>query len=286
MRSVTESAYAKVNLTLDVLGLRPDGYHEMDMVMQSVSLSDRVTMTLKDESGITLHTNRAYLPTDGRNLAVRAAQCGLERLGKPRLGLAIEIVKRIPVCAGTAGGSSDAAAVLRGLNRLLDAKLSKEDLMDLGAQIGSDVPYCVYGETARARGRGEIIAPVPALPPCYIILCKPHFSISTPELFRKIDGCRALHRPDTDRMLRALAHGELSEIAKALGNVFEDVLPSDQRKTVRAIRAVLAEEGALGSCMSGTGPTVFGIFEREAPARRAVARLKKQYKEVFFTKSV
>lgn len=286
MRSVTEPAYAKVNLTLDVLGLRPDGYHEMDMVMQSVSLSDRVTITGKDEPGITLQTNRSYLPTDGRNLAVRAAQCFLERLGKPQLGLAIEVEKRIPVCAGTAGGSSDAAAVLRGLNRLLDAKLSPEDLMRLGAQIGSDVPYCVYGETARARGRGEIISPTPALPPCYIVLCKPHFSISTPELFRKIDGCRALHHPDTDRMLRALASGNLSKIAKAMGNVFADVLTSEQQNTVRAIRTVFAEEGALGSCMSGTGPTVFAIFEQEAPASRAVARLKKQYTEVFLSKSV
>lgn len=286
MRSVTESAYAKVNLTLDVLGLRPDGYHEMDMVMQSVSLSDRVKLTLRQEPGITLRTNRAYLPTDGRNLAVRAAQCFLERIGKPSPGLAIEIKKCIPVCAGTAGGSSDAAAVLRGLNRLLDTKLSREDLMGLGVQIGADVPYCVYGKTARARGRGESISPLKALPPCYIILCKPNFSISTPELFRKLDGCGDLHRPDTGRMLRALEGRDLSEIAKALGNVFEDVLTRDQRETVRAIRTVFSEEGALGSGMSGTGPTVFAIFQRAAPASRAVARLKKQYKQVFFTKSV
>lgn len=280
-----EEAFAKINLTLDVLSLRPDGYHEMDMVMQSVSLSDTLTLTLKDERGLLLRTGRPDLPIDD-NLALRAARCFLQATGRAEQGLVVELTKRIPICAGTAGGSSDAAAVLRALNRLFEEPFSQQELQKLGEKIGSDVPYCVLGGTARAQGRGEALTALPSLPPCFIVLCKPDFGVSTPELFRRIDAFPKLGHPDTEGILRALAAQDLSQVARKLGNVFEAVLPEAQRKTVQSIRETLLACGALGACMSGTGPTVFGIFEEEELAKAAVQALKQKYSEVFLTRPV
>lgn len=285
MKQVTEAAYAKLNLTLDVRGLRSDGYHEMDMVMQSVSLCDTVTLTRRDTPGIVLQGN-AKLPKDERNLAYAAALRFFEYLGDTQAGLHIALEKRIPVCAGTAGGSSDAAAVLRGLHRLYHAPFPLEVLHDIGARVGSDVPYCVYGKTARAQGRGEILSPLPSLPPCFLVLCKPAFSISTPALFHQIDVCNTLRRPATDAMCAALVAGDLSAVADALGNVFEAVLTPSQQKTIASIRATLCQEGALGACMSGTGPTVFGLFDAESAATRAAVRLRQNYPNVFLTHPV
>lgn len=286
MTCVKEEAYAKINLTLDVLGLREDGYHDMDMVMQSVSLSDTVTLTLEERPGVRVKSLGADLPQDRSNLAVDAAYRYLEAVGCPKQGLSMTIEKRIPVCAGTAGGSSDAAAVLRGLNRLLGEKLSQEALMQLGSQVGSDVPYCVLGGTARAKGRGEVLSSLPSLPPCWIVLCKPDFPISTPQLFRRIDQYPEGKKPNTKAMLRALEHGQLPAVAKELYNVFEAVLPEPQRQEVQNIRRILSESGALGTCMSGTGPTVFGLFDRKDRAEQAADKLQEAYPEVFFTKAV
>lgn len=187
MSSLTLSAPAKLNLTLDILGTRPDGYHEMEMVMQSVSLCDEIHLHLGFPGGIRAESGLRFLPNDKGNLAVAAAVAFRQATGQSWTDLRISIEKRIPVCAGTAGGSSDAAAVLRGLNLLTNAGLSLQDLARIGAAVGSDVPYCVLGGTALAQGRGETLTPLPALPACLFVLCKPRFSISTPALFREWD---------------------------------------------------------------------------------------------------
>lgn len=286
MKQVTELAYAKLNLSLDVLYLRSDSYHEMDMLMQSVSLCDTLTLTLCDSPAILLCGDSTGLPTDERNLAYAAALRFFEALGRPPEGLSISLHKRIPVCAGTAGGSSDAAATLRGLNRLYDMPFSLEALCEIGALVGSDVPYCVYGKTARAQGRGERLTPLPALPPCHIVLCKPDFAIASPVLFQRIDACQDLHRPDTAGLIEALEHGDLAALAQRLANVFVSALEPWQRGCIDRIHAQLLAFGALGASMSGTGPTVFGIFTEETQAQQAAAALSQMHKDTFLTHPV
>jgi len=278
-------ANAKLNLTLDVLGKREDGYHDLRMVMQSVDLCDTLTLEAAADGDILVKTNLCFLPNDDRNLAAMAARAFFAHTGKP-MGLSIEIDKQIPVCAGMAGGSTDAAAVLRALNELTGAGLSREKLAEIGAEVGSDVPYCVMGTTALAEGRGEILTELPPLPCCHVVLCKPGFSISTPELFRRIDSCKITCRPDTAGMLEALEQNDLKEVARRMYNVFEDALPERQGRTVAEIKSVLISEGALGACMSGSGPTVFGLFDDSDAARRAYECLKESYSETFLCKTV
>ena len=189
-----EKAYAKLNLTLDVLGQRTDGYHELRMVMQTVELADEVAVELGG-GAIRAHTDLGFLPNDERNLAVAAALRFQEETGIPLGGFSVSIHKQIPVCAGLAGGSSDGAAVLRALNVLTGAKLTPLRLAEIGRRVGSDVPYCVLGGTALAEGRGELLTPLPPLPPCPAVLCKPGWSVSTPELFARADGVRLRRRP-------------------------------------------------------------------------------------------
>ena len=217
--------------------------------------------------------------------AVKAAEAFFDYVGES-MGLSIEINKKIPVCAGMAGGSTDAAAVIRALNRLTGASLPIKELAKIGEKVGSDVPYCVLGGTALATGRGEILNPLPPLPSCYAVVCKPMFSISTPELFSRIDGCKIVCRPDTKGMLDALSCGNLGDAARRMYNVFEDILPERQKKCVAEIKTVLIGEGALGACMSGTGPTVFGLFEHEPEAKAAYQKLSEQYRETFLCKTV
>ena len=279
MRETKEAAYAKLNLTLDCLGLREDGFHELNMVMQSVSLRDEVTLTLTEEAGIRLSTEWGYLPTDGRNTAVSAANVFARAADVNLNGLRIHLDKHIPVCAGTAGGSSDAAAVLRGLNRMLGTGFSIEELAKLGEQVGSDVPYCVMGGTMLAQGRGEILAPLRELPPCHIVMCKPAFAISTGELFHHLDTVRLRCRPDTDGVISALEQGDLAGVARRMYNVFSDALPANRASVVGDIQNTLIQEGALGACLSGTGPTVFGIFEDRDQAERAADVLRPNHRD-------
>lgn len=281
--AVTIPAYAKLNLTLDVLGRRADGYHDLKMVMQSVSLADRVTLERTGGEGISVRTNLGFLPCDQRNLAWMAASAFGRGTGKAVDGLAITIEKQIPVCAGTAGGSSDAAAVLRGLNDLYQTGLTPAELAELGAQVGSDVPYCVAGGTALAEGRGERLTPLPGLPVCWLVLCKPSFSVSTPELFHAADAARLRCHPDTDGVVRALEQGDLPALARRMYNVFEDVLPPPRIGEIRTVKNVLLGHGALGACMSGTGPTVFGLFQRREEAESAFSCLRERYAETFLT---
>lgn len=275
-------AYAKLNLSLDILRRREDGYHDLQMVMVSIDLTD--TLTLTPGEG-TMSTNLSFLPADGSNLAQKAAAAFRGATGHGEV-LDIHIGKHIPVCAGMAGGSSDAAAVLRAMNEMYRTGLSPLELAKIGEQVGSDVPYCVVGGTALVEGRGERVTPISPLPPCYIVVCKPPFPISTPQLFGRVNVKKITCRPDTQGLVKALEVGDLQGVARRLYNVFEDVLEPRHRQTVDEIKSTLIEYGALGAVMSGSGPTVFGLYQDEGTARKAAQVLGEQYKDVFVCRPV
>ena len=283
--TAAEPAYGKINLSLDILGKREDGYHEMCMVMQSVALSDTVSCTFRDGEELAVESNSPYVPPDGRTIAWRAAVAFFAAAGVPRRGLAIQIAKRIPVSAGMAGGSSDGAAVLRLLRRELAPGLSQEALEKIGASVGSDVPYCVRGTTALARGRGEVLTDLPPLPPCAVLLCKPDFPISTPELFAAVRLRRLRFHPDTAGLRRALEQGDLEGVCRRVYNVFEDVLPKRFGQVLEIKRAML-DLGAMAASMTGSGPTVFGIYGTPEAARRAAEALRRDFRQVYVTEPV
>lgn len=280
-----ERAWAKINLTLDVTGKRADGYHDMAMVMETVELCDILRFSHEGQ-GLQVRSNLTFLPEDAGNLAAIAARQFEKATGRSVEPLTIEIEKHIPVCAGTAGGSSDAAAVLRYLNRAMETHLSREELEEMGASIGSDVPYCVAGGTALAQGRGERLTNLPRLPRCGFVLCKPAFSISTPALFAQLDRCKLSRHPDTQGVRQALAAGDLAGVARRLYNVFEDVLLPRQRRAVEEIKHALIDGGALGAAMTGTGPTVFGLFAADDRASATAERLRESYPDTFFCHNV
>ena len=279
-------AYAKLNLSLDVLEKRPDGYHEMRMVMQTVDLCDRLRLETGTGKPLSMRSNLGFLPADGRNLAAAAALRLAEDTGADWGGLSIALDKTIPVCAGLAGGSADAAAVLRGLNHLAGLHLPPERLEEIGAKVGSDVPYCVRGGTALAEGRGEVLTDLPPLPSCHVVLCKPAFSVPTPELFARLDGIRIRRRPDTAGLLSALAAGDLAGVARRMYNVFEDALPPRRAAEIQRLKTELIQQGALGACMSGTGSALFGLFSDGETARRALAALSQLCPTCFLARPV
>ena len=282
MKELSVKAYAKLNLALDVLSRLDDGYHTMRMVMQSVALCDDVHIVLRDDGIVRASSDDPGLPTDEGNIVVRTAKLFFTQTGQQQLGADIHLVKRIPVCAGMGGGSSDGAAVLRGLNQLTGAGLSRQQLQELGFQIGADIPFCVAGGTQLAEGKGEKLSDLPAMPACEVVICKPEFAISTPMLFRVIDGRLLQHRPDIDGMVTALTAGDLLGIAVRLSNVFEEVLP-DEFAEIHQIRRCLLEEGAMGAVMTGTGSAVFGLFGSAATARHAYERLSTEYEACYHT---
>ena len=273
-------ARAKINLTLDILRRREDGYHDMQMVMQSVTLADRLTVTPARGAEGQAASDLRFLPTGNKNLAQVAAAAFREAVG---LGgeVDVDIQKRVPVCAGLAGGSADAAAVLRAMNRLSGAGLSPDRLAEIGARAGSDVPFCVLGGTALAEGRGERLTPLPPLPPCRIVICKPPFSVSTPQLFGRVNVRKIVRRPDTAGVVAALEAGDLAGVARRMYNVFEDVMEPRRYAEISSIKAELIDCGALGASMSGSGPSVFGLFEDGARAQDACSRLRESYRDVF-----
>ena len=274
---VQEYAYAKLNLTLDVTAKRDDGYHDMLMVMQTVSITDNIVLEQTNEKGIRASCNFRYIPTDERNLAVRAAGTFLDTIGEEKNGIMIRMDKTIPVGAGMAGGSADAAAVLRGMNRLYGNRMNRRDLEKLGEQVGSDVAFCIAGGTSLARGRGEVLEDLTPMPDCAIVVCKPGFSISTPELFRKLDQIGLRTHPDTAGMLSALENGNLKEISMRMFNVFEEV--EDRRMRSEAeIKHILLDYGALGAVMTGTGSAVFGVFSDDTAAETCAEHLRSEYK--------
>lgn len=279
MKSTHEKAWAKVNLTLDVLAPRADGYHELRMVMQSISLCDDLYMELRP-GGTMAVCNLPFVPGDERNSAVKAAQVFRRAAGLEE-GVYIRIKKRIPVCAGLGGGSSDAAAVLRALNRLTNAGFSARQLRELALEVGSDVPFCVEGGTCLAEGRGEVLTPLTPLDACSVVVCMPHFSSSTKVLFGKIDSRASRCHPDTAGMEAALDSHVLPEVARRMYNVFEDVLEPRRRRSVNEIKSALLAAGALGAAMSGTGSAVYGLFDDSTKAEHALPELSPLCKRVF-----
>lgn len=279
-------AFAKLNLTLDILGKREDGYHDLRMVMQSITLADTLTLEENQGEGLRVSANLRFLPTGEKNLAAAAALRFWEALGREPEDLDIRIEKRIPVCAGMAGGSSDAAAVLRALNQRVGEPFSPKELARLGERVGSDVPYCVLGGTALAEGRGEVLTPLAPLPRCWVVACKPDFPISTPELFAQADRVKLRRRPDTAGLVAALEAGDLGGVARRMYNVFEDVLPARLYTRVAEIKNDLIQCGALGANMSGSGPTAFGLFDRLEAAQEARACLTQRYRDTFLCETV
>lgn len=275
-------AYAKINLTLDVTGKRSDGYHTVKMVMQSITLHDDVAVRLTRGGGFRVSTNLFYLPVDGRNLAMRAAKLFYERTGIQNHGTEIRIKKRIPVAAGLAGGSTDAAAVLVALNRLHGANLNTETLCSYGLELGADVPYCIRGGTMLAEGIGETLTPLAAMPHCYVVLVKPSFSVSTAEVYAHMNGGNVSPRPDTAGMLESLDAGDYSGICHRLYNVMEPVADA-RHAEISEIRDRLLSCGAEGAVMSGSGPTMYGLFQDEQKARAASRALAKRFKETYFS---
>ena len=273
--NIREKAYAKLNISLDVTSRREDGYHEMLMVMQTVSLCDELTLKTGGR-GVRARSNLRYVPNDERNLAVRAALRYYEAIGEAEPGLEIDMRKRIPVGAGMGGGSSDAAAVLRALNSASPAPLSRDELLSLAASVGSDVAFCLLGGTMLATGRGEQLSPLPPMPPCRFVIVKPSFSVSTPDLFRALDKAPPRVHPDTNGLVDALRAGTLPELCRRMYNIFEDV--EDRRmRSIRTIKGELLDGGALGAIMTGTGSAVFGVFQEGEAAEACCARLKALY---------
>lgn len=280
----TEAAYAKVNLALDILGKRPDGYHDMRMIMQTVSLHDTVSVELQDRD-FSLQMDGFMPPAGKKTLEQQAAEAFFDHIDKPLPGLVVSIMKRTPAYAGLGGGSADVAALLRILRDAYAPELSTETLQTIGLTVGSDMPFCVRGGTALAEGRGEILTDLNPLPECVFVLCKPNFGIPTPMLFARVDGEELTDRPDIDGMMQALQTGDLVGVAARLGNVFEDVLPEEFRE-VYEIKQNLLDLGALNAAMSGSGPTVFGIFTDLKTAQNAVQQLKTRYEQTYLAEPV
>jgi 4-diphosphocytidyl-2-C-methyl-D-erythritol kinase len=276
-------AFAKINLGLDVLGKREDGYHEVRMIMQTIRMYDQLDMRKSVEPGIHLTTNKKYIPVDENNLVWRAAKLMMDTCGIME-GVSIHLHKVIPVAAGMAGGSSDAAATLVGMNRLFHCGLSKEKLMELGVQIGADVPYCVLRGTALAEGIGEKLTVLPPMPDCWILIGKPGISVSTKYVYTTLDLNTDTVHPDIDGMKKALEDGNLYGITERMGNVLQDVtIPAYPE--VERIKEQMKTLGAVNAMMSGSGPTVFGIFDNEEKAQEACQKLRESgsCQQVFLT---
>ncbi len=283
MRQMDLKALAKINLGLDVLGRREDGYHDVRMVMQSVYLYDNVKLEYKAEPGIELSSNLYYLPVDSGNIAYKAAQMLMDEFQIPG-GVRITLEKHIPVAAGMAGGSSNAAAVLFGMNRLFDLRLSRQELMERGVKLGADVPYCVIRGTVLAEGIGEKLTVLPSIPRCAVLIAKPPVSVSTKAVYEALDSKAIVKHPDIDGLLQALRKGSLKGVAEHMGNVLEDVtIP--RYPVIREIKQEMLSAGALNAMMSGSGPTVFGLFENKIAARNAQERIKRKalVKQIYVT---
>lgn len=271
-------APAKINLSLDVLHKRPDGYHEVEMVMTTIDLADRIEMSLLDKDTIKINSQNRFVPDDQRNLAYQAARLLKERFNVKK-GVSIAIEKTIPVAAGLAGGSSDAAATLRGLNKLWQLGLSIDELATLGSEIGSDVSFCVYGGTALATGRGEIIQQLPAPPTCWVVLAKPFIGVSTAEIYRRLQ-IEGINHPNTNEMIRAIEERDFRKVCDHVGNVLEEVT-LDLHPEVALIKDQMKRFGADAVLMSGSGPTVFSLVEHDSRMHRIYNGLRGFCDQVF-----
>lgn len=278
MDIIKEKAYAKVNLSLDVINRRANGYHEVEMIMQQITLHDTVTIH-KTSGGITIKSDSVYIPDNHKNIAYKIAKDVLNRFNI-KSGIHIEIEKRIPVAAGLAGGSADAAAVIKGLNKLFDLKMTKEEMKKYSLKHGADIPFCVEGGAAVARGIGEDLEKIVGLKKAWMVLYKPSIGISTQEIYQNLDINKIKKHPDTKLLLEALASGKYRILAKNMYNVLEEVTVK-KYPLINDIRRKMKEYGAIGTMMSGSGPTVFGIFKNYKSAELAYKKLYKKNKQVF-----
>ncbi|KOP65739.1 4-diphosphocytidyl-2C-methyl-D-erythritol kinase [Bacillus sp. FJAT-18019] len=276
---IYEKAPAKINLMLDVLHKRPDGFHEVEMVMTMIDLADRLEMSEQKRDTIIITSQAGYIPLDEKNLAFQAAKLIKERYDVKN-GVHIHLDKKIPVAAGLAGGSSDAAATLRGLNRLWGLDIPQEELLALGAELGSDVPFCVSGGTALATGRGEVLTPIPNPPQCWVIVAKPPINVSTAEVYGRLRSEQIQHHPSAERMVEALQQGSFQQMCQSLGNVLEEVTLK-LHPEVQQLKDGMLKLGADGALMSGSGPTVFGLVSKESKVARIYNGLRGFCKEVY-----
>lgn len=275
-------AYAKINLGLDVVKRLENGYHEVKMVMQTIGIYDEILLE-KTDSGIIVTTDSRELPKAGDNLVLKAAKLMAEHY-QISGGMRIHLKKRIPVAAGMAGGSTDAAATMKGINRLFDLGCTLQELMELGVKLGADVPYCILGGTALAEGIGERLTALPPAPDCYVLVAKPDISVSTKYVYEHLDAAGIPEHPDIDGMVRAIEEGSLQGVLDRMENVLESVTARDY-PVINAIKSRMKELGAVNSLMSGSGPTVFGIFIEEETVREAGRQImrEKLAKQIFVT---
>lgn len=272
MDSIVIKAMAKVNLGLDVLRRRENGYHDVKMVMQTVNLYDTLTLSKIDE-GIVITTNTGELPLNEDNLIYKAAKLLLEYVDK-KAGVSIHLDKRIPIAAGMAGGSTDAASTLLGINKLYNLDLTKEELAEVGVKIGADVPYCIYGGTYLSEGIGEVLTKLPDAPDCYVVIAKPGIGVSTKYVYENLHIETVEKHPDIDGMIDAIKTGSLDGVTEKMENVLETVTIKRYLE-IETMKKCLLENGAENALMSGSGPTVFGIFKEEKIAKQALSKLQK-----------
>lgn len=282
MDQCVRKAYAKINLGLDVIGRLENGYHVVKMVMQTVGIYDVLTLK-KIPSGIVVTTDNGELPTDDNNLIYKAARLMREAYGITE-GVSIHLEKNIPIAAGMAGGSTDAAGTFLGMNQLFEIGATIQELQELGVKVGADVPYCIMGGTALAEGIGEILSPLPAPPQCHLVVAKPDINVSTKYVYEHLDAEGVETHPDIDGMIDALEEGDLQGIVSRLGNVLESVTVK-KHAIINTLKQCMMESGAMGSLMSGSGPTVFGIFTDVQKAQKAKEEIEKKQlaKQVFVT---
>ncbi|WP_027632637.1 4-(cytidine 5'-diphospho)-2-C-methyl-D-erythritol kinase [Clostridium hydrogeniformans] len=276
-------AYAKVNISLDVVGKREDGYHLLEMIMQTIDLYDVIEID-KCEKGINMKCNICYVPTDERNLAYKAAKLFMDKYNI-NSGVNIKIYKNIPVSAGMAGGSTNAAAVLRLMNKLFNINAPISELRKIALRIGADVPYCIEGGTALCEGIGEKITALNPFKNCIMVIVKPSFGVSTKEVYGDLEINKIYKHPNTYGLIRALERRDVNFIANNMRNVLENVT-LNRHKIIRTIKFDMVKNGAMGSLMSGSGPTVFGIFDDMVKAQRCYDAMKLNYKEVFITRTI
>ncbi len=283
MEQINLKAMAKINLGLDVVGKREDGYHEVRMIMQNIHLYDKLCIAKVKRNGIFVETNLRFLPTNENNLVYKAAKLLMDEFGIEQ-GILIKLQKYIPVSAGMAGGSTDAAAVLYGVDRLFRLGLSTEQLMERGVKIGADVPYCIMRGTALSEGIGEKLTPLPPMPPCHVLIAKPGISVSTKFVYENLNVPALPFHPDIDGIVAALKERDLKGVAGLLSNVLETVTVREY-PVIEDIKNFMKEHGALNAIMSGSGPTVFGLFDEERTAQRAYQDLKNKglAKQVYLT---
>ena len=272
MDTIRLKARAKINLGLDVVRRREDGYHEVKMVMQMLRLYDQIDIEKTQESGIFVRSNLSFLPTDERNIAYNAAKVMIDQFGLEQ-GVIIRIEKHIPVAAGMAGGSTDCAAVLYGMNKLFGLRLNQKKLRELGVKLGADVPYCLMRQTALSEGIGEILTPISPLQDCPILIAKPSVSVSTRHVYEHLKLDEQTMHPDIDGIVTALADGDLYGVTDRMANVLETVTVPEH-PVIDEIKKQMMASGAVNALMSGSGPTVFGIFDDEEKAKKACEDMK------------